>query len=187
MIFTRYLYIKEEVENALLISLLKNDKNSARFWYEELDQEANNSLLEIYFNFYFTNNLLLNISDLLDTQYKFNLDIYLLRKYVQDSKEKEEEEEKEEGEGKEEDEFIALSIWIKERNYKKLAKYLLQDCDELILPYILKHIGVTTNQFNSVIKLVNELGLVKKYNRIIYLCFTMRFFLLEDEKIKKNN
>ena len=45
MIFTRYLYIKEEVESALLISLLKRDANSARFWSKELAGEELEEIL----------------------------------------------------------------------------------------------------------------------------------------------
>ena len=181
-IFTRYLYIKEEVENALLISLLKKDANSARFWYEELSGESTDIILQIYFDFYFTNNFVLinDLSDLLSTKYESNLDIYLLKKYVLELDKNGDEEL---------DEFIAFSIWIKERNYKQLAKYILRDCEEVILPYTLKHIGVNIKEFNSVIKLVNGYGLdsVKKYNRTIYLCFIMRFFLLEEKEREKNH
>ena len=34
--FTRYLYLKEEVEVALLVSLLNKDKERALFWAYEL-------------------------------------------------------------------------------------------------------------------------------------------------------
>ena len=194
MIFTRYLYIKEEVESALLISLLKKDKNSIRFWCEELDSEYKDTLLQIYFDFYFTNTSNIeNITDILTTNYKYNLDIYLLRKYVADinkqEKEKEkgkekEKEKKKEKEKEEQDEYINFVSWIKERNYKQLAKYILQDCDEVILPYTLKHIGVNKQNFDSIIKLINKEQL-KKYNRLIYLGFIMRYFLLKEEQEKE--
>ena len=181
MIFTRYLYIKEEVESALLISLLKRDANSARFWSEELSGECEDTLLEIYFNFYFTNNfgLIIDLNDLLSTKYEYNLDIYLLRKYVEelepvnnlDIDVKEDEE----------DDIKKFTTWLKERNYKQLAKYILRDCEEIILPYILKHIGTNIKEFNSIIKMIGNKDRVKKYNRIIYLCFTMKY-LLEQEK-----
>jgi len=183
MIFTRYLYIKEEVESALLISLLKRDVNSTRFWSEELAGESEDALLEIYFNFYFTNNfgLLTDLNDLLSTKYEYNLDIYLLRKYVEElepinnldiDKEDEEEDPKN------------FPIWLKERNYKQLARYILCDCEEIILPYILKHIGTNIKEFNSIIKMIGNKDRVKKYNRIIYLCFTLKYLLGLEEREK---
>ena len=185
MIFTRYLYIKEEVESALLISLLKRDINSARFWSKELAGECEDTLLEIYFNFYFTNNfgLLTDLNDLLSTKYEYNLDIYLLRKYVEelepinnlDIDEKDQEEDPKN-----------FPFWLKERNYKQLAKYILCDCEEVILPYILKYIGSNIKEFNSIIKLVNNSkDCVKKYNRTIYLCFTMKYLLEQEKREKK--
>jgi len=181
MIFTRYLYIKEEVECALLISLLKRDANSARFWSEELaGEELEEILLEIYFNFYFTNNfdLMIDLNDLLSTKYEYNLDIYLLRKYV---------EELDENDNLDVDEDPKnFPIWLKERNYKQLARYILRDCEEVILPYILKHIGTNIKEFNSIIKLVNNSkDRVKKYNRTIYLCFTMKYLLGLDKREKE--
>ena len=172
MIFTRYLYIKEEVESALLISLLKKDANSARFWSEELAGECEDTLLEIYFNFYFTNNfgLITGLNDLLSTKYEYNLDIYLLRKYVEELEIE-----------LADDDPKNFPIWLKERNYKQLAKYILRDCEEIILPYILKHIGTNIKEFNSIIKMIGNKDRVKKYNRSIYLCFTMKY-LLEQEK-----
>ena len=184
MIFTRYLYIKEEVESALLISLLKRDVNSTRFWSKELaGEELKETLLEIYFNFYFTNNfgLLTDLNDLLSTKYEYNLDIYLLRKYVEElepinnldiDKEDEEEDPKN------------FPIWLKERNYKQLARYILCDCEEIILPYILKHIGTNIKEFNSIIKMIGNKDRVKKYNRIIYLCFTLKYLLGLEEREK---
>ena len=177
MNFTRYLYIKEEVENALLISLLKKDVISARFWSEELAGEYEDKLLEIFFNFYFTNNfgLITDLNDLLSAKYEYNLDIYLLQKYV---------EELDEGANVDED-SQNFPVWLKERNYKQLAKYILRDCEEVILPYILKHIGTNIKEFNSIIKLVNNSkDRVKKYNRTIYLCFTMKYLLELDKREK---
>lgn len=184
MIFTRYLYIKEEVESALVISLLKKDANSARFWSKELAGESEDTLLEIYFNFYFTNNfglMIIDLNDLLSTKYEYNLDIYLLRKYVEELDIDVKEEEKEE-----ENDPKNFPIWLKERNYKQLAKYILHDCEEIILPYILKYIGTNIKEFNSIIKMIGNNDRVKKYNRIIYLCFTIKY-LLGLEKRKKES
>jgi hypothetical protein len=187
MIFTRYLYIKEEVECALLISLLKRDANSARFWSEELAEECEDTLLEIFFNFYFTNNfdLMIDLNDLLSTKYEYNLDIYLLRKYVEELDEDDNIDEKDE-EDEEDEDSQNFPIWLKERNYKLLAKYILRDCEEVILPYILKHIGTNIKEFNSIIKMIgNNNGSVKKYNRTIYLCFTMKYLLGLDKREKE--
>lgn len=56
-IFTRYLYIKEEVAVALLASLLNKDKDQALFWAYELHysgftQELLDILWRLYFEFY---------------------------------------------------------------------------------------------------------------------------------------
>ena len=59
MIFTRYLYIKEEVEKALLISLLKQNKEQSLFWFNELVEsgfDLEEMCEELYFDIYFTNN-----------------------------------------------------------------------------------------------------------------------------------
>jgi hypothetical protein len=183
MIFTRYLYIKEEVESALLISLLKRDVNSTRFWSEELAGECEDTLLEIYFNFYFTNNfdLMIDLNDLLSAKYEYNLDIYLLRKYVEELEpvnNLDVDEEEEENDPKN------FPVWLKERNYKQLAKYILRDCEEIILPYILKHIGTNIKEFNSIIKMIGNNDRVKKYNRTIYLCFTMKYLLGQEKREK---
>jgi hypothetical protein len=192
MIFTRYLYIKEEVESALLISLLKRDANSARFWSKELageelaGEELKEILLEIYFNFYFTNNfdLMIDLNDLLSTKYEYNLDIYLLRKYVEEL-DKDDDIDVDEEEKEEEIDPKNFPIWLKERNYKQLAKYILRDCEEIILPYILKYIGTNIKEFNSIIKMIGNQDRVKKYNRIIYLCFTMKYLLGQEEREKE--
>ena len=178
MIFTRYLYIKEEVENALLISLLKRDTNSVRFWSEELAGECEDKLLEIFFNFYFTNNfgLITDLNDLLSAKYEYNLDIYLLQKYVEELDVELDEELDEDSQN--------FPVWLKERNYKQLAKYILRDCEEVILPYILKHIGTNIKEFNSIIKMIGNKDRVKKYNRTIYLCFTMKYLLELDKREK---
>ena len=182
MIFTRYLYIKEEVESALLISLLKRDVNSTRFWSEELAKECEDTLLEIYFNFYFTNNfdLITDLNDLLSAKYEYNLDIYLLRKYVEELEPVNNLDIDEEDEDSQN-----FPVWLKERNYKQLAKYILRDCEEVILPYILKHIGTNIKEFNSIIKMIGNKDRVKKYNRIIYLCFTMKYLLEQEKREKK--
>ena len=188
MIFTRYLYIKEEVESALLISLLKRDTNSVRFWSEELageelaGEELKEALLEIFFNFYFTNNfgLITDLNDLLSAKYEYNLDIYLLRKYVEELEPVNNLDIDEEDEDSQN-----FPVWLKERNYKQLAKYILRDCEEIILPYILKHIGTNIKEFNSIIKMIGNNDRVKKYNRTIYLCFTMKYLLEQEKREKK--
>lgn len=60
-IFTRYLYIKEEVHHALLIALLRNKKDEALFWGFELfhsgfAEELMDHLWTIYYDFYATLN-----------------------------------------------------------------------------------------------------------------------------------
>jgi len=60
MIFTRYLYIKDEVKLSLLISIL-NKTDSVLFWTYELyysgfEEELFEYLLKIYYDFYYTIN-----------------------------------------------------------------------------------------------------------------------------------
>ena len=65
--FTRYLYVKEEVEVAMLVSLLNGDRERALFWAYELYYSAPKaelvaSLWRIYYEFY----AMLNGVNLLD-------------------------------------------------------------------------------------------------------------------------
>ena len=108
IVFTRYLYIKDEVKLSLLISLLKKSDESA-FWAYELyysgfERELFEFLWKIYFDFYYTLNpsfyayfakkyktwlddpkntsriVFLIVSDLMIRP--FNLDVFLLRQTV---------------------------------------------------------------------------------------------------------
>lgn len=61
LVFTRYLYIKDEVKVALLLSLLNNKKEDAIFWTYELyssgfKQETFKYIWQIYYDFYATLN-----------------------------------------------------------------------------------------------------------------------------------
>jgi len=163
MIFTRYLYIKEEVEKALLISLLKQNKEQSLFWFNELVEsgfDLEEMCEELYFDIYFTNNhnpsFLLSssftsiVENLIITDAKCNLDIYILRTAKRNELDI----------FNEDTQYEDFSIWLKERNYKKIANYLLYDCDEIILPYIYKLISKHTLQSICKNKRIYYLGII---------------------------
>ena len=166
MIFTRYLYIKEEVEKALFISLLKRNREQAIFWFNELkesgiDYKDNDAFEQMYYDIYFTSNetetetesSLYSLSlfeNLINIGAPCNLDIYNLRTAKRNELDKFEEE----------SQYEDFSFWLREKKYSQLANYLLHDCDEIILPYIHK---VISKYFNITLANLN------KNKRIYYL------------------
>jgi hypothetical protein len=108
MIFTRYLYIKDEVRIALLISILNKNKEEAMFWSDELyysgfEDELVTLISKIVYDFFMTMNPCL-VKLLVKNNYKeiidelvlraFNTDIFMLRNIceqfeIQDAEDKE--------------------------------------------------------------------------------------------------
>jgi len=165
IIFTRYLYVKDEVKLSLITSLL-DKKEKAIFWAYELyysgfEIELFNHLWKIYFDFYYTLNpafydyfvkkqkewkkmsagpskdkiISMIISDLLMRPY--NLDTFLLRQIVINF-----------DVGFDElahividhIEFINMSqlkLWFISKNYLKIAEFVLHKCKEQYLGELL--------------------------------------------------
>jgi hypothetical protein len=138
LVFTRYLYLKDEVKLSLLTSLLSKN-NSSIFWAFELyhsgyEEEVFEYLWVIYYDFYATLNpefsqyfmkkhkewiKLEKTSDQRDKLLSvivndllirpFNFDVFMLRKFSKDSKEGGD-----------------LKLFLKNKNYSEIANYLFK-------------------------------------------------------------
>jgi hypothetical protein len=147
LVFTRYLYVKDEVRVALLVALL-NKSDSALFWAYELyhsgfKHELLKLLWKIYYDFYAVcnpsyeemlielhndcilhdkaENISIIVQDLLIR--KFNTDIFGLRNCCEQF-----EPDLEEG--------FELDDWVNEQNYRSIAQWVYNvnkkyECDEL--------------------------------------------------------
>ena len=154
IIFTRYLYLKDEVLKTLIISLI-NDKENALYWAYELyysgfEEELFENLWKIYFDFYYTLNpgfqdyfvkkykewktfrddkiIALIINNLLIRSH--NLDIFMLRQCVKKYSK---------------DTTIIMSSFIdllENRDLLKISKYIFErKYDTIILESIQFFIG----------------------------------------------
>ena len=86
VIFTRYLYVKEEVEAALLISIFEKHLDSALFWaYELYESGFKEDLLHyiwtIYYNFFAANNPIYEIT-MLKLQKRWYIDAKIVYIYI---------------------------------------------------------------------------------------------------------
>lgn len=90
--FTRYLYSKEDVKHALVISILKKNQTEAMFWFEELFasgfvSELQTLLTKMYYDFFamlnpdYEDQLTTNTNTIVTTllQLPFNTDVFFLR------------------------------------------------------------------------------------------------------------
>jgi len=105
--------------------------------------------------------------------------------YFVKDKVKEEGEEGEEGEGDEEGEkgdydednqYNNFKDWVKERNIKKISRYILYDCDEICLPYILSLVSSTYK--GTIQQIINKV--IGCNIRLLYL-YGIKIKLREDE------
>lgn len=148
-IFTRYLYIKDEVRVALLVSILNKSEKSL-FWAYELyysgfDAELFTFLWKIYFDFYYTLNpgfykyfikkqkewskvkdsfekhktIGVIVNNLLIRPH--NMDVFLLRQIVRNFEIETETE-------TETDFTMKISKWLDQRNYLNIADYIFNKC-----------------------------------------------------------
>ena len=127
IVFTRYLYLKDEVKISLLTSLI--DKNEGCiFWAYELyysgfENELFDLLWKIYFNFYYTLNPSFQqyfINNLLIRPY--NLDMFMLKQQhglIHIAKEEKEEKENNDD----------LQTMLNMKKYAHIAEYILHQCD----------------------------------------------------------
>ena len=176
VIFTRYLYVKDEVKLALITSLL-DKKEKALFWAYELyysgfELELFNHLWKIYFDFYYTLNpsfydyfvkkqkewrkmskgyekdkiINMIVSDLMMRPY--NLDIFLLRQLATNF-----DIELDEPPHVVFDhiEFINISqvnAWFVNKNYMNIAEFVLHKCKEQYLYELLNFVSTYFKALN---------------------------------------
>jgi hypothetical protein len=170
MIFTRYLYLKDEVKYALLVSLLKREKEKTQFWFEEIQEEPD--LLDWLKQIYpLLEKVEQNICQSIGQSIGLNVCQSIGQSIGQSIFD-------------EDNQYINFSLYIKERNLKELEKYIMIDCDEMILPYLLQ---LFCKQLNikklSVDALVNK---NPKYKRKIYLGIFIENIQEQKEEQKEN-
>jgi hypothetical protein len=206
LVFTRYLYIKDEVKTALLISIL-NKSDDAIFWAYELyysgfKNELYAFIWQIYYDFFATLNpsfavylskkldkKLSNKEDLIEDRLissiiqnllirSYNTDVFLLRTIseVFISEEAKEEEE-------------SVEDMLETKNYRKLASYILLNKTDLELEETYKKVlnyFKLTNQKRPTISNATRNTSVSK--QIILLAYIMSLFNTEAQNlVKKKN
>lgn len=131
LVFTRYLYIKDEVRIALLISILNKNKEEAMFWSDELyysgfEDELGSLISKIVYDFFMTMNPCLvkllvkdNYEEIIDELVlrAFNTDIFMLRNICEQF-------ETQDTQDKENDRSIAAGFLSEEKGLQKLAKIM---------------------------------------------------------------
>ena len=154
--FTRYLYIKDEVKNALIIGILKKESlDKCLFWTYELyysgfQEELFELIFKIYYDFFATINPQLEqyiivkykewrknslnesipgliIANLLSRS--FNMDVFILRQIVANfdiEPNYTEDCDISNGLGRN----LQLSEWLENKDYESLARFILEDCPE---------------------------------------------------------
>jgi len=178
LIFTRYLYIKDEVELSLLVSIFKKNYEQSIFWANELyysgfEKELQSLLIKYYFDFFFIENsqylddiyvmpfyqivdLLINLSFCLNVFYIKNNCNYNFEHVT------------------EENQFELFNAALKEKSIEFLYKYLMEYCDELCLPFILNTICKHFNKNLEKKRIVSSLQYLK--NRYAYFLFSLSFY-----------
>jgi hypothetical protein len=202
LVFTRYLYIKDEVKTALLTSIL-NKSDDAIFWAYELYYSGfPNELIEfiwqIYYDFFATLNPSFDVyltkklgQDLVEDRLissiiqnllirSFNTDVFLLRT-ISEVFISEAEEEAEEAE--------ATAEMLETKSYRELASYILNNKDleiEETYKSVLNYFKLT-NQQKLVKDLSNAMRNTTVSKRVILLAHIMSLITKDQNLIKKKN
>jgi len=165
IVFTRYLYIKDEVLLSLMLSLL-NKKENALYWAYELyysgfEQELFEHLWKIYYDFYYTLNP--SFQDFFIKKYKewkkssdqkvkelvvatlvnnllmrpYNLDVFMLRQLEKNVRLEKLKKEKK------------LESLLKKENYLEIAKYILRENCECIDIFVINILTESIAYFNK--------------------------------------
>jgi len=208
--FTRYLYLKDEVELALVFSIL-NKSESSIFWAYELYHSGFKEdlwvlLWKIYFDFYYTLNpafyqyfmkkykLFCNLNDESIEKKKiiqiivsdmlirpYNLDVFLLRETVENFN------------IKTDTESVDLNHLLDNRNYIQIAKYILQECKEEVLDTI--NTSLTTYLISKYLnskKIINSIKLNKdkltfiNYRVVVLANIMLYFSTIDSLQVGKN-
>jgi hypothetical protein len=203
LVFTRYLYIKDEVKTALLISIL-NKSDDAIFWAYELyysgfKHELYEFIWQIYYDFFATLNPNFAVylskkfgqNDIIEDRLissiiqnllirSFNTDVFLLRN-ISELFEAEEEEVNLVSE--------AIERMLETKSYRELASYILNNKDldlEGTYKIALTHFKLTNQQrlFKDFSNAISNKYVSKK---IILLANIVSLFNTESNLIKKKN
>ena len=207
LVFTRYLYIKDEVKTALLISIL-NKSDDAIFWAYELyysgfKNELYAFIWQIYYDFFATLNpsFAVYLSKKLDPKESveqvledrlissiiqnllirsYNTDVFLLRTISEVF---------ELSEAEEEETAESIEDLLETKNYRKLASYILLNKTDLELEETYKKVlnyFKLTNQKRPTISNATRNTYVSK--QIILLAYIMSLFNTEAQNlVKKKN
>ena len=206
LIFTRYLYVKDEVRVAILSSILKKS-DDAIFWAYELyysgfKHELFELLWNIYYDFFATLNpsfesyFLKKHGEWIDNEYDtlvssivqsllfrpFNTDVFMLRNICESFEIN--------CNYIKNDAKQDLELWIKEKDYRSIAQWILNEntTNDVINIYIMcLHIFHANGLKISINRLKNEFIRITKINtniKHILLTKIMTLFSIE-EKIKK--
>jgi hypothetical protein len=180
--FTRYLYVKDEVELALVTSLL-DKKEKAIFWAYELyysgfEKELFNHLWKIYFDFYYTLNpsfydyfvkkckewgkmspgierdkiIIIIVSDLLIRPH--NLDVFLLREITQNFAIDLPENNNDNNNNN--NKFIQIKHWFLCKEYLNIAEFILHKCNDDALGELLDFIACYFKESTPTKKMVEH-------------------------------
>ena len=192
--FTRYLYLKDEVEYSLLICILKNRREEAMFWFEELYESGITQtyfLIEFYFKYYFEvmpeyveeirEATMLNIMGHLQRGGPLLLPLLFQREEIK-------------GVGKEggvrgalpSDEFSLFEKSMREKNLEELEYYLMELCDEMCLPYVLNLMCKFFDKGREKPLIQFSLQFIKD-KRKVYFIFLKKWIYLETREKVVNN
>jgi|LakMenE01Jun11ns_1017448.scaffolds.fasta_scaffold9955693_7 hypothetical protein len=206
LIFTRYLYVKDEVRVAILSSILKKS-DDAIFWAYELyysgfKHELFELLWNIYYDFFATLNpsfesyFLKKHGEWIDNEYDtlvssivqsllfrpFNTDVFMLRNICESFEIN--------CNYIKNDAKQNLELWIKEKDYRSVAQWILNEnttIDVINIYIMCLHIFHANGLKISINRLKNEFIRITKINtniKHILLTKTMTLFSME-EKLKK--
>jgi hypothetical protein len=211
-IFTRYLYIKDEVQLSLLVSILNKSEKSL-FWAYELyysgfDSELFGLLWKIYFDFYYTVNpgfykyfikkqkewkktkdsfekhktIGIIVNNLLIRPH--NMDVFLLRNIVDNF---------------EIESTAQISEWLEQKNYLNIADHIFNKCATALdltsavaqISKYFKERNVKVEEYDQNVGLVDQKHLVfanimLTFSREQKLTMGKNMYLIvDDEEIKK--
>jgi hypothetical protein len=161
IIFTRYLYLKDEVEIALLVSLLNNN-DDCLFWAFELYFSGfENELLELFWKIYYEFYACLNptleryliqkhnmfLSSSSDEKQKiiativenllirkYTLDVFMLRQIINNFEIETED---------------RLEIWLETKNYEEIARFILETVRENDIEGMKSILEISINYFDK--------------------------------------
>ena len=202
IIFTRYLYIKDEVEIALITSIL-DKKDKSLFWAYELyysgfETQLFELLWKIYFDFYYTMNpsfydyfmkkqkewnhapvgpekdkiVSLVVNNLLIRP--FNLDFFLLRQIINNFDVE-----------LDEDPSINIKNLLKSKDLLNIAEFIMNRCKELELTEIITTVTTFFGKEDKKTKLYNNSSSEKEKRRAILLYILSEFTKVSSLKMGK--